>query len=120
MTSSFITEIISIWLEAQGYNVHKGYRKIRGIDIEASHRGERWILAQSGVGSRPAMYRRNFLTALGKILLQMNQVAVRYSVVFPDLPEYRQLWATLPEIAKTRIMISAIFVDTDGNVEMVD
>jgi len=49
----------------------------------------------------------------------MDDAEARYSIAFPDLPQFRGLWRRFPRLAKERTGISALFVSTLGTVEEV-
>ncbi len=55
-----------------------------------------------------------FLAALGEILQRMDRADVEYSVCFPDMAAYRQLWEKLPLLARERTHLSALFMDASG------
>jgi hypothetical protein len=57
-----------------------------------------------------------FLMVLGETLQRMDDAKARYSISLPDLAQYRELWRRLPELAKTRTGITALFVDETGRV----
>jgi hypothetical protein len=60
-----------------------------------------------------------FLGALGELLQRMNDPNAKYSVAFPNLEQFRRLWARLPRLAKERTVISCMFVRADGEVTEV-
>ena len=51
-----------------------------------------------------------FLAVLGETLQRMDDRDARYSIAFPDMPQYRRLWGRLPELAKRRTRITALLV----------
>jgi len=107
---------LKTWLESQGWRAHVVWRKERGIDIDASKQGRRWIIEAKGSGSLDPMRVNYFLAILGEILQRMNDPAAKYSIGLPDRQQFRNLWARLPELAKSRTGITALFVDVKGNV----
>lgn len=107
------------WLEADGWRVVVAWGKARGIDIDATRGGDRWIIEAKGAGSLPAMRVNYFLHMLGETLQRMTDPRARYSIATPDMRQFRGLWNRLPELAKTRTGISALFVDTEGGVDHV-
>ena len=88
----------------------------RGTDIAACRGDERWIIEVKGRGSRPEMRVNYFLAVLGEILQRMAHPQARYSIALPGLPQFRGLWARLPELGKTRTGIGVLFVDEAGRV----
>ena len=104
------------WLEAAGWGVTIAWGKERGIDIIATRSGYRWIIEAKGIGSRPEMRVNYFLAILGELLQRMNDNTARYSIALPDVPQFRGLWQRLPRVAKARLSISALFVNSDGTV----
>jgi hypothetical protein len=46
----------------------------------------------------------------------MHDTNARYSIALPDMAQFRGLWARLPQLAKERTKISALFVSADGGV----
>ena len=61
-----------------------------------------------------------FLHALGEILQRMNNKEAKYSIAFPDLKQFRNLWERLPQLAKERTQATALFINFDGKVEEID
>jgi hypothetical protein len=111
-----LKRVLDAWLQAQGWSTHVAWRKIHGIDIEARRDAERWIIEVKGMGKLNPMRVNYFLAILGETLQRMNDPEAKYSIALPDLPQFRGLWDRLPDLAKQRTQISALFVDTDGNV----
>ncbi len=46
----------------------------------------------------------------------MEYPTARYSIALPDMKQYRGLWDRLPQLAKSRTGVSALFVGADGEV----
>lgn len=95
------------------------WAKQPGTDIVAIRNGEQWIIEAKGSGSLNPMRVNYFLAILGELLQRMNDPTARYSIALPDMQQFRRLWQRLPELAKSRTTISALFVDTSGHVEEV-
>jgi len=108
---------LQAWLESQGWRVTVVWGKGRGIDIEAFKQDQRWIIEAKGSGSRDPMRVNYFLCMLGETLQRMNDPRARYSIALPDHRQFRNLWARLPELAKSRTEITILFVDASGNVD---
>lgn len=104
------------WLEGAGWTARVAWAKERGIDIEATKGDDRWIIEVKGIGSRQAMRVNYFLAILGETLQRMSDPNAQYSIALPDVPQFRGLWARLPDLAKRRTGISALFVSTRGDV----
>ena len=115
-----IKEVLDRWLIADGWTTKIAWGKVQGIDIDASRSKERWIIEVKGPGSRQPMRVNYFIGILGETLQRMSDPDARYSIAFPDLTQYRRLWARLPELAKTRTAITLILVSKDGKVEVIE
>jgi hypothetical protein len=107
------------WLESQGWRTTVVWRKERGIDIEAFRNNQRWIIEAKGSGSRDQMRVNYFLSILGETLQRMNDPGAKYSIALPDHRQFRNLWARLPDLAKSRTTITMLFVDLNGKVEEI-
>jgi hypothetical protein len=108
-----------VWLESIGWKVTVIWGRGQGIDVEALQPGGRWIIEAKGRGSLNAMRVNYFLGVLGELLQRMSDPQAKYSIALPDLPQFRRLWERLPELAKQRTGISALFVSDAGRVEEV-
>lgn len=115
-----IKAVLEKWLSAEGWESKIAWGKERGIDIDARRGLERWVIEVKGPGSRQPMRVNYFIGILGETLQRMDDPQARYSIAFPDLPQYRGLWARLPTLAKSRTQISIIFVNTDASVEVLE
>lgn len=110
---------IKDWLEKQNWSVNVAWGKTHGVDIEAHKAGKRWLIEVKGPGSRQAMRHNYFLGILGETLQRMDDNEARYSIAFPDLSVYRNLWSRLPALAKQRTGIDMLLVDKDGNISIL-
>lgn len=108
---------LALWLSAQGWTTEIAWGKSPGIDIIARRGGDVWVIEAKGCGSRPEMRVNYFIGMLGETLQRMRLPEVRYSVAMPDLVQFRRLWQRLPDLAKERTGISALFVDPTGRVD---
>jgi DNA-binding MarR family transcriptional regulator len=104
------------WLAADGWTATVAWAKQHGVDIDARRGEERWVIEVKGPGSRPPMRVNYFVGILGETLQRMNDPDARYSIALPELAQFRRLWERLPELAKTRTGVSAIFVSKAGDV----
>lgn len=111
-----LKEFLDKWLQSQGWSTRIAWGRSRGIDIEASRNGKRWLIEVKGLGSRDAMRVNYFLGALGETLQRMADRHAQYSIALPDIPQFRGLWSRLPKLAKSRTTITALFVSSDGTV----
>ncbi|NLT96942.1 MAG: MarR family transcriptional regulator [Christensenellaceae bacterium] len=110
---------IKDWLENQGWEVKIAWEKNHGVDIEATKSGDRWLIEVKGPGSRQAMRHNYFLGILGDTLQRMDDDNARYSIAFPEMAVYRELWNRLPKLAKQRTKIDMLLVDKDGHISIL-
>ena len=110
---------LQTWLEASGWEVSVIWGRGPGIDVDAKRNGQRWIIEVKGCGSLNPMRVNYFLSVLGELLQRMDDPDARYSLALPDMKQFRKLWQRLPQLAKSRTTISALFVDPLGKVEEV-
>jgi hypothetical protein len=104
------------WLRKDGWDVKVAWARARGIDIHAFQGGRTWIIEVKGIGSLSAMRVNYFLSVLGETLQRMGDPAAKYSICLPDVPQFRNLWARLPQLAKRRTGIGVLFVSATGGV----
>jgi hypothetical protein len=108
---------LQAWLEGLGWKVTVTWGRGQGIDIDALQSGRRWVIEAKGRGSLDPMRVNYFLGVLGELLQRMSDPEAKYSIALPDIPQFRRLWNRLPELAKRRTGISALFVNDSGRVE---
>jgi hypothetical protein len=89
--------------------VEVAWAKTRGIDLDAHKDSQRWIIEIKGSGSLQPMCVNYFIGVLRELLQRMNDPKARYSIAFPDLKQFRNLWARLPLLAQERELKSALF-----------
>lgn len=116
LTEDAVKRSVECWLTDQGWTVSVKWAKATGIDIDTRRGDERWIIEAKGCGSLQPMRVNYFLAILGELLQRMSVPTARYSIALPDMPQYRKLWARLPDLAKARAGISALFVAEDGTI----
>jgi hypothetical protein len=116
LSEDAVKQHLKTWLETRGWNVQIMWAKERGIDIDASKDSRRWVIEAKGSGSLNPMRVNYFLAILGETLQRMSDPEAKYSIALPDLPQFRGLWSRLPELAKSRTQITALFVGREGNV----
>lgn len=110
---------IKEWIEAQGWSVTVAWGKEHGVDMEARKGAERWLIEVKGPGSRQAMRHNYFLGILGETLQRMDDDKAHYSIAFPNMQVYRNLWERLPVLAKQRTGIDMLLVSENGKVEIL-
>lgn len=110
---------IETWLITNGWSAQIAWGRTRGIDIVAQKTQLRWLFEVKGIGSLPAMRVNYFLCMLGELLQRMDDPTAKYSIALPDLAQFRNLWKRLPQLAKQRTNITAIFVTSEGHLEEV-
>lgn len=108
---------MEVWLKGNGWSTSVSWGNNRGIDIDASRGTQRWIIEAKGRGSRPQARGNYFLNVLGKIIQEMDDPSAKYSIALPEMKRYRGLWTRVPQVAKNRLGITAIFVYERGKVE---
>jgi hypothetical protein len=114
-----IKKVLVGWLDAEGWTTQVAWGRTPGIDIDARRGKTRRIIEVKGPGSRPQMRANYFLGILGETLQRMDDPDAEYFVALPDLPQFRGLWNRLPELAKQRMHIAAIFVSVDRKIDVV-
>jgi hypothetical protein len=108
---------LQMWLKSQGWQVKKiAWGTTRGIDIHACQGNNQWIIEVKGKRGGQQANRQAFLEVFTQILQAMNDCGVKYSIALPDLQQFRDLWQRLPQLAKSRLEITALFVDKCGKV----
>ena len=108
---------LAAWLSTNGWTIEIAWGKAPGIDIIARRGNDVWVIEAKGCGSRPEMRVNYFIGMLGETLQRMRLPEARYSIAMPDLLQFRRLWQRLPDLAKERTGISALFVGPTGHVD---
>ena len=111
-----LKKILKEYLERDNWTVTVAWGKKRGIDIDAKKGKHRWIIEAKGCGSLSPMRVNYFISGLGELLQHMDDYDAKYSLAVPDIEQFKKLWEKLPDLAKERIKISCLFVDTNGNI----
>lgn len=120
MSEEDVKRNVKKWLEAAGWDVGVDWEHGRGIDIEAKRGKERWVIEAKGSGSRNPIKHIYFLTVLGETLQRMDDPDTHYGIALPDTNKFRKLWTRLPDLAKSRMRIKALFVGSGGKIDLVD
>lgn len=115
-----VKSLIVGWLEKDGWHATVAWGRQHGVDIEATKLKSRWLIEAKGTGSSNPMRVNFFLGAIGEIIQRMDDDNAEYSIAFPNISQFRNLWARLPRQAKARTMLTVIFVNPDGTVEQAD
>jgi hypothetical protein len=111
-----IKQVLEKYLSSHGWEPEIAWGFTHGIDIEARDGQRRWIIEVKGSEPMDLMPVNSFVSVLGKLLQRMDDPNAKYSIAFPDLEHFRRLWERLPDLAKRRTGISALFVDFKGGV----
>lgn len=119
LSEETIKQMLNDYLISQGWQTDVAWGGSHGIDIDARRGSERWIIEIKGCGSLNAMRVNYFLSVLGELLQRMDDPVARYSIALPNIQQFRNLWARLPELAKRRTTIDAILVSEDGRIDFV-
>lgn len=117
LSEDAIKAALEVWLRNEGWQVDIAWGKTRGIDIHARRGTERWIIEAKGCGSLAPMRVNYFLAVIGETLQRMDDPNARYSIALPEMSQFRGLWNRLPPLAKTRLELTALFVDENGRVQ---
>jgi hypothetical protein len=117
ITEDEVKTALAKMLEATGWSVKVAWGRSRGIDIEATKAGTRWIIECKGTGSSHPMQNNYFIGVIGELLQRMHDDRAKHSIAFPDLPKYRRLWSELPIKVKHQLQLTALFVTNEGTIE---
>ncbi len=94
--------------------IARGYT--HGIDIEAKKGISRWIIEVKSIESTSPLPVNSFVSVLGEIIQRMDDPDCKYSIALPDIQQFRRLWGRLPLLAKSKLGITALFIDARGIV----
>lgn len=108
------------YLASQGWVHEPGMDVNRDIDIAVKQGEDRWIIEIESPFSLNGLITNSFVSVLGRILQRMDDKNCKYSVALPDIKPFRRLWERLPELAKSKLCITALFVDEMGMVTQVE
>jgi hypothetical protein len=105
------------FLNSQGWTRETDSVSInRDIDIEVKRGIEKWIIEIESPEVFDNEITDSFVTVLGRILQRMDNSKSKYSIALPDIKPFRRLWERLPDLAKNRTRITALFVSETGAV----
>jgi|SRR5213593_2331013 len=116
MEEDFVKRSLEQWLQAAGWTTAIAWGHAPGIDVEAKKVGARWLIEAKGAGSRPQMARNYFFSIIGDTLQRMSDAQTTYSIALPDLPVFRNLWLRFPVLAKQRMQLTLLLIDSEGRV----
>jgi hypothetical protein len=86
------------------------------VDIEVKRGNEKWIIEIESPEVFANEIIDSFVSVLGRILQRMDNDKYKYSIALPDIKPFRRLWERLPDLAKNRTGITALFVSETGTV----
>lgn len=115
ITEDQVKQTVKEHLERQGYRVLVAWGRERGIDIEATKTGSRWVIeAKAEVGKSGAQQVNYFLGALGELIQRMDDPSAGYGLALPDNNQYRGLVQRLPDLARERLDLTVFWVRRSG------
>ncbi|HEX7475009.1 MAG TPA: hypothetical protein VF318_03505 [Dehalococcoidales bacterium] len=109
-------QALEAYLNERKWDTEIAWGSGHGVDIEATQGSSRWIIEVKGAGAYSPLRANYFVTVLGELLQRMDDPDCKYSIALPEIEQFRRLWERLPSLAKTRIGITALFVDVQGKV----
>ena len=117
LTEDAVKRFLVNYLKSNGWTTKVAWGRAKGVDIRAKKNDAIWLIEVKGTGSYPQMRVNFFLNAIGEIIQRMEDSKFKYSLAFPDLPQYRNLWNRVPTHAKRKLELSVLFVSEDGEIE---
>jgi len=111
-----IKHILENYLASSGWEIVANWGNNPGLDIEAKLGDDRWIIEVKGSGDYNFIRVNFFHAVLGEILQRMNDPHYKYSIALPDTELFRRLWERLPALAKSRLGVTALFVNLTGSI----
>jgi hypothetical protein len=108
--------ILENYLTSQGWSTEVAWGDNQGVDIEARRGKEHWVIEVKGSGDYKPVLINYFHSIFGEIIQRMDNPLYKYSVALPDIDQFRRLWERVPILAKTRLGVTAIFVNLTGNI----
>jgi hypothetical protein len=115
-----IKHILESYLTSHGWDIKVNWGNNHGLDIEARLGNDRWIIEVKGSGDYNPMRLNFFHAVLGEILQRMDDPNYKYSIALPDMELFRRLWERLPALAKSRLGVTALFVNLTGSITELD
>lgn len=111
MKEDSVKRAVAKWLKQKRWkvtDVAMGHK--RGVDIRAKRGAIHWSIEAKGCGAHSTARTNYFVSVLGEVLQNMNRRNTKYSLAFPDIPQFKKLWTRLPTLAKRRLKLTALFV----------
>lgn len=121
LSESQVVDYISRYLQERGWTVTTS--RYRGADIIAEKDNAEWVIEAKGCGnSRYVNAERNnfFVYVLGQILTRLDSDDKKYSVAFPYLPDFVNLWNNFSRLAKSKFGkngLTILLVSSNGSVK---
>jgi hypothetical protein len=85
-------------------------------EIKASCGTHKWVIVLDGTGTTVSDPGHFFIAVLGEVIQRIENQNNKYSIALPDTVPYQRLWKRLPQLAKKRLGITALFVNSSGMV----
>ena len=117
LSEDSLKRALDSWFKAHGWRTKIAQGQAPGIDVDAQRGSERWVVEVKGRGSRPEMRANYFIAVLGELLQRMDDPSAKYSIALPDLDQFHGLWDRLPDLAKQRAQVTALFIDERGAIK---
>jgi hypothetical protein len=111
MTEDSVKRAVAKWLKQKRWKVTDiamGHK--RGVDVRAKRGVIHWSIEAKGCGAHSTARTNYFVSVLGELLQNMSKRNTKYSLAFPDIPQFKRLWGRLPALAKRRLRLTALFV----------
>lgn len=120
LSESQVVDWISRNLQEEGWRVTTA--RYRGADIIAKKDDAEWVIEAKGCGNSRHIKaeRTNFFNyVLGQILTRLDSDDKKYSVAFPDLSDFVNLWNNFSKLAKSKFGkngLTILLVAPNGSV----
>jgi hypothetical protein len=112
----YVKGAIETWLVTSGWTVTFALGRQRGLEIEATRSGAKWVIEARGQGKDNPMGGKYFPHVLGSIVQRMDDPGAKYSLAFPEIEPFTGMWRLLPALAKSRLGVTVLFVGASGRV----
>jgi hypothetical protein len=104
------------FLSSSGWSYYTDMVTSRSVDIKAKRGEEKWIIEIKRSEPLTKDIVASFVSVIGKIVQLMDDENCKYSIALPDKQQFRRLWDRLPDLAKERTGITALFVNYKGDI----
>jgi hypothetical protein len=112
-----LKQILGGYLLSLGWILQIQWESKHGIDIEAKRGSQRWVIQVKSSSNPTTKPNIVFASVLGEIVQRIDDTGSQYSIALPDCIPFYRLWRRLPQTAKHRIGLSALFVNSSGEVK---